>query len=80
MTGNCSPWGHLIACRVPGWVRFWLTCSRASRFKFCVHSDIDLGKLSDAEKDDLIRALLPLAGQLETALARIAVLEKRLAH
>ena len=39
--------------------------------------DIDLSKLSHAEKDDLIRALLPLAGQLEAALARIAELEQR---
>jgi transposase len=40
---------------------------------------IDLSKLSHAEKDDLIRSLLPLVGQLEAALARIAELEKRLA-
>ena len=36
---------------------------------------IDLSKLSVAEKDALILSLLPLVGQLETALARIAVLE-----
>ena len=41
--------------------------------------DIDLSKLSHAEKDALIRSLLPLAGQLEVALARIAELEARLA-
>ncbi len=41
--------------------------------------DIDLGKLSHAEKDALIRSLLPLIGQLEAALARIAELETRLA-
>jgi transposase len=39
----------------------------------------DLSRLSDAEKDDLILSLLPLVGQLEAALARIAELEKRLA-
>jgi transposase len=36
---------------------------------------VDLSKLSVAEKDALILWLLPLVGQLETALARIAVLE-----
>jgi transposase len=36
---------------------------------------VDLSKLSVAEKDALILSLLPLVGQLETALARIAVLE-----
>ena len=41
--------------------------------------DIDLGKLSHAEKDALIRSLLPLVGQLQAALARIAELEARLA-
>ncbi len=41
--------------------------------------EIDLGKLSHAEKDALIGSLLPLAGQLDAALARIADLEKRLA-
>ena len=41
--------------------------------------DIDLGKLSHAEKDGLILSLRPLVGQLEAALARIAELEKRLA-
>ena len=40
---------------------------------------IDLGKLSHAEKDDLILSLLPLVGQLEAALARITELEQRLA-
>lgn len=40
---------------------------------------IDLSKLSHAEKDELILSLLPLVGQLEAALARIAELEKRLA-
>jgi transposase len=44
-----------------------------------VTSDIDLGKLTVAEKDNLILSLLPLVGQLEAALARIAELEKRLA-
>lgn len=41
--------------------------------------DIDLSKLSHAEKDALIRSLLPLVGQLQAALARIAELEARLA-
>lgn len=36
---------------------------------------IDLSKLSQAEKDAPIRSLLPLVGQLEMALARIAALE-----
>jgi len=40
---------------------------------------IDLSKLTAAEKDALILSLLPLAGQLEAALARIAELEARLA-
>jgi transposase len=40
---------------------------------------IDLSKLTIAEKDALILSLLPLVGQLEAALARIAELEKRLA-
>jgi len=44
-----------------------------------VTPDIDLSKLSHAEKDALIRSLLPLVGQLQAALARIAELEKRLA-
>ena len=42
-------------------------------------SDIDLSTLSHAEKDALIRSLLPLVGRLEAALARIAELEARLA-
>ncbi len=42
-------------------------------------SEIDLSKLAVAEKDDLILTLLPLVGQLEAALVRIAELEKRLA-
>ena len=41
--------------------------------------DIDLSTLSHAGKDALIRSLLPLVGQLEAALARIAALEARLA-
>jgi transposase len=40
---------------------------------------IDLTKLTVAEKDALILSLLPLIGQLEAALARIAELEARLA-
>jgi len=40
---------------------------------------IDLSKLTVAEKDDLILSLLPLVGQLEAAMVRIAELEKRLA-
>jgi transposase len=42
-----------------------------------VTPDFDLSKLSVAEKDGLILSLLPLIGQLEAALARIAVLEAR---
>ena len=41
--------------------------------------ETDLSTLSHAEKDELIRSLLPLVGQLDAALARIAELEKRLA-
>ena len=41
--------------------------------------EIELSGLSHAEKDALILSLLPLVGQLEAALARIAELEKRLA-
>lgn len=41
--------------------------------------EIDLSGLSHAEKDAVILSLLPLVGQLEAALARIAELEKRLA-
>ncbi len=41
--------------------------------------EIDLSKLTVAEKDALILSLLPFAGQLEAALARIAELEQRLA-
>jgi len=44
-----------------------------------VASGIDLSKLTAAEKDALILSLLPLVGQLEAALARIAELEARLA-
>jgi transposase len=44
-----------------------------------VTPETDLSPLSHAEKDALIRSLLPLVGQLEAALARIAELEKRLA-
>lgn len=42
--------------------------------------DIDLSTLSHAEKDVLIRSLLPLVRQLQAALARIAELEARLAR
>lgn len=41
--------------------------------------DIDLSKLTVAEKDALILSLLPLIGRLDAALARIAELEARLA-
>jgi len=44
-----------------------------------VTPEIDLSKLSLAEKDALIVSLLPLVGQLEAALSRIAELEQRLA-
>ena len=39
-----------------------------------------VSKLSHAEKDALIRSLLPLVGQLEVTLARIAALEAQLAE
>jgi transposase len=42
--------------------------------------DINLSKLTIAEKDALILSLLPLTGRLEAALARIAELEARLAR
>lgn len=45
-----------------------------------VTPEIDLSRLSHAEKDALIRSLLPFVGQLEAALARIAELEARLAE
>ena len=41
--------------------------------------EIDLSKLTVAEKDALILSLLPLIGRLDAALARIADLEARLA-
>ena len=41
--------------------------------------EIDLSRLTVAEKDALILSLLPLVGQLQAALDRIAELEKRLA-
>jgi len=41
--------------------------------------EIDLSKLTGAEKDALILSLLPSVGQLQAALARIAELEARLA-
>ena len=41
--------------------------------------EIDLGKLTHAEKEAPILSLLPLVGQLEAALKRIAHLEARLA-
>jgi transposase len=44
-----------------------------------VPPDIDLSTLTVAEKDALILSLLPLVGQLQAALARIAELEARLA-
>ena len=44
-----------------------------------VTPETDLSTLSQAEKDALIRSLLPLVGQLDAALARIAELEKQLA-
>jgi hypothetical protein len=45
-----------------------------------VTPEIDLAKLTVAQKDALILSLLPLVGQLEAALARIAELEARLAR
>ena len=42
--------------------------------------ELDLSTLSHAEKDALIRSLLPLVGQLQAALARVSELEARLAR
>jgi transposase len=56
-----------------------LTRLRAVRFGGCVTPALDVSKLTVAEKDALILSLLPLIGQLEAALARIAELEARLA-
>jgi transposase len=42
-----------------------------------VNDSPDLARLTDAEKDALILSLLPLVGQLEKALARVAELEAR---
>jgi transposase len=44
-----------------------------------VAPEIDLSKLTMAEKDAMILSLLPLVGQLQAAVARIAELEARLA-
>jgi hypothetical protein len=44
-----------------------------------VTPEIDLSKLTVAEKDALILSLLPLVGQLEAALGLIAELEAQLA-
>jgi len=49
----------------------------AGRFNGGVPPDIDLTQLTEAEKDTLILALLPLVGQLEAAQKRIAALEAR---
>jgi len=46
----------------------------------CMVPGIDLSKLTAAEKDALILSLLPLAGHLAAALARVAELEARLAR
>jgi len=45
-----------------------------------VTPEIDLAKLTVAEKDALILALLPLVGQLQAAQARITELDARLAR
>jgi transposase len=45
-----------------------------------VTPEIDLSRLTVAERDALILSLLPLVGQLEAALARIAELQARNAH
>ena len=60
------------------WARF--ARRRAICFKAVVTPGIDLSALTDAQKDALILELLPLVGQLETALARIAELEARVAE
>ena len=49
------------------------------RFNIGVTPEIELSKLTVAEKDALILSLLPLIGRLDAALARIAELEARLA-
>jgi len=59
------------------WARIGLTQSRELRFAGCVTGAPDLAKLTVAEKDRLILSLLPVAWQLERALARIAELEAR---
>ena len=51
----------------------------ATRFNAGVTTEIDLSKLTVAEKDALILSLLPMVGQLQAALARIVELEARLA-
>ena len=48
-----------------------MTRSRATRFKLRVAPEIDLSRLTVAQKDALILSLLPLVGQLEAALVRI---------
>ena len=47
------------------------------RFKAGVSSAIDLAAKTHADKDALIFSLLPLIGQLEAALTRVAILEAR---
>ena len=56
-----------------------MTRSRATQFNIGVTPETDLSRLSHAEKDALLRSLLPLVGQLHAALARIAELEKQFA-
>ena len=53
-------------------LRMMVDRSRATRFHIGVTPETDLSTLSHAEKDALIRSLLPLVGQLEAALARIS--------
>ncbi len=75
MCSECAIWG----CGFCG-LRWWLTRPWRFRFKFCMAPGIDLSKLTAAEKDALILSLLPLAGHLAAALARVAELEARLAR
>jgi hypothetical protein len=49
------------------------------RFKLRMTPEIDLSKLTVAEKDALILSLLPLVGRLKAALARIGELKTQLA-
>ena len=72
-SGQSATGSRPVTCSAAGLARR----TRAARFNIGVTPDIDLSKLTMAEKDALILSLLPLVGQLEAALARIAELEAR---